>query len=464
MRQVAGIVLVLLLSGAPFAAAGSFLYVAGEPGDRFLEGAQVYLDASNAVFEPQLRSHPAGFLVTVYAGEHWWNIWMEVPEGQPLVPGPYGSAVGALVDSGYFPSEPPAPHLAIDGPPGCAWDTEATLRSTGRFVIRHVIPYAPYLVEVVADFEQRCAGATGTIRGTIAFEASSLFCTLNPNGTPCDDFDPCTQNDACSAGMCAGEDAVSPTCTASDACHDAGVCDRQLGTCVAPVKPGETPCDDGNACTVDDRCAAGACSGAARDCDDDHICTEDTCDPAAGCEHAPAPGSCWVFRPTAKAVAIATSSQGSVRCTARCQAADPLTLLLAPDGTYRMHGDTTALCLGEQITVADETGTIRRRNRRLLLAPDNADEMRETLRRCIGVKVPRNGYRQWVREQDEALVGRSTLRGHARRDGANVSVSVKQRIAAVPGLDANGVPVDPPASIPGLPSCDGYVPTHCVER
>jgi hypothetical protein len=43
------------------------------------------------------------------------------------------------------------------------------------------------------------------------------------------------------------------------------------------------PCDDGNACTDNDKCGAGICAGVAKVCNDADPCTFDTCNPTAGC-------------------------------------------------------------------------------------------------------------------------------------------------------------------------------------
>ncbi len=56
--------------------------------------------------------------------------------------------------------------------------------------------------------------------------------------------------------------------------------------------PVGTPCDDGDACTIDDRCTATACRGIARSCDDANACTDDTCDPATGCVFTPNDDPC----------------------------------------------------------------------------------------------------------------------------------------------------------------------------
>src|SRR5207247_120348 len=67
-----------------------------------------------------------------------------------------------------------------------------------------------------------------------------------PDGTSCTDGNACTQSDSCQAGACAPGTAV--TCTASGACHIAGTCDTQTGTCSNPAAPAGTSCSDGSGC------------------------------------------------------------------------------------------------------------------------------------------------------------------------------------------------------------------------
>ena len=81
-----------------------------------------------------------------------------------------------------------------------------------------------------------------------------------PDGTVCTDGNACTQTDTCQAGMCAGSNPV--TCTASDQCHVAGVCNPASGVCSNPNAPDGTVCTDGNACTQTDTCQTGTCAGA----------------------------------------------------------------------------------------------------------------------------------------------------------------------------------------------------------
>jgi streptogramin lyase len=111
-----------------------------------------------------------------------------------------------------------------------------------------------------------------------------------PNGTPCSDENGCTEADTCQAGTCQSGDAVE--CTASDDCHEPGVCDPATGTCSNPERPDGTPCSDDSACTQTDACQAGACVGG-----DEVVCTASdqchdvgTCDPETGdCSDPPKP-------------------------------------------------------------------------------------------------------------------------------------------------------------------------------
>jgi hypothetical protein len=48
-----------------------------------------------------------------------------------------------------------------------------------------------------------------------------------------------------------------------------------------------SPCDDGDLCTDNDLCSAGVCAGGSISCDDEEPCTTDGCEPASGCTHDP---------------------------------------------------------------------------------------------------------------------------------------------------------------------------------
>ncbi len=85
-------------------------------------------------------------------------------------------------------------------------------------------------------------------------------CSGKINTTPCTDGNGCTNNDKCQAGACVP--GLAATCTESDQCHDPGTCDPTTGACSHPSKVNGTACDDGNACTQSDTCQNGICTGA----------------------------------------------------------------------------------------------------------------------------------------------------------------------------------------------------------
>jgi streptogramin lyase len=96
------------------------------------------------------------------------------------------------------------------------------------------------------------AGVCDPVTGTCSNPAA-------PDGTACSDGNGCTQTDTCQAGTCTGGNPV--VCVASDQCHLAGACNPGSGTCTNPPAPNGTACNDGNTCTTGDACQAGTCAG-----------------------------------------------------------------------------------------------------------------------------------------------------------------------------------------------------------
>ena len=112
---------------------------------------------------------------------------------------------------------------------------------------------------------------------------------IKANGSPCNDTSLCTSQDACTNGICKGTTTV--TCTASDQCHDPGVCNDNTGQCSNPVKPTGSTCNDSMPCTYGDACnAAGACAGTAVVCASDELTIRE-CDGTATCKITPRPGA-----------------------------------------------------------------------------------------------------------------------------------------------------------------------------
>ncbi|MFT7622601.1 MAG: hypothetical protein ACI9WU_001774 [Myxococcota bacterium] len=151
-------------------------------------------------------------------------------------------------------------------------------------------------------------------------------CSGQPNSALCDDGNLCTQNDQCANGACTGS--ANPTCQCvtdpdcaqfddADVCNgvlecvdnqclpkpdstvtcpDSGdpckvsACSPTTGECKTSPQPEDWPCNDADACTLNDACAAGVCTGDPMACTDDNPCTTDACDPGQGCIFPPNDG------------------------------------------------------------------------------------------------------------------------------------------------------------------------------
>jgi hypothetical protein len=103
---------------------------------------------------------------------------------------------------------------------------------------------------------------TGT--GTCDPATGHCVYTSKPDGTGCDDGNPCTVDDTCQNGVCTGGTPV--VCTPSDDCHLAGVCDPASGQCSNPAKPDGSDCGNSRTCCggaccphPGDGCAGGSC-------------------------------------------------------------------------------------------------------------------------------------------------------------------------------------------------------------
>lgn len=169
-----------------------------------------------------------------------------------------------------------------------------------------------------------------------------LHCTVvdAPDGLACQDGQVCTQGDTCAAGSCKGGAPSCGSCAVDSDCKPLGAghpcnglyycgetpfgkaclkptvepfgvgaplclvgcpssgdsvqhCDWATEKCIdGPYKAPGT-CDDGDPCTVADRCSGGTCSGEVKPCLDGASCTADQCDPATGqCQHTAEVGAC----------------------------------------------------------------------------------------------------------------------------------------------------------------------------
>jgi DNA-binding beta-propeller fold protein YncE len=123
-------------------------------------------------------------------------------------------------------------------------------------------------------------------------------CTATPDdAAACDDGNGCTTGDACKGGTCAA--GQPKTCGGGSVCATAA-CNPASGSCTVAPKPNGTVCDDGDAKTSDDKCAAGSCKGTVAptgcnsdaECADANACTDDACDSETGCTQLPNTATC----------------------------------------------------------------------------------------------------------------------------------------------------------------------------
>jgi|GEM_PF-1907402 len=98
--------------------------------------------------------------------------------------------------------------------------------------------------------------------------------------SPCDDADACTLSDTCQNGTCLA--GLPKDCNDGNSCTD-DTCNPASGQCVSTTVNNGTPCDDNDLCTVNDACQSGVCqSGSPVTCDDGEFCTNDYCDSGSG--------------------------------------------------------------------------------------------------------------------------------------------------------------------------------------
>ncbi len=115
-----------------------------------------------------------------------------------------------------------------------------------------------------------------------------------PNGSLCEDGDPCTINDVCIDGICTGGDEY--VCDDGNPCTLDG-CDPATGCSHDPVDDcciHDMDCSDDDVCNGQETCVDGNCiAGESLVCDDNNICNGDeTCDPSLGCQNGTPPADC----------------------------------------------------------------------------------------------------------------------------------------------------------------------------
>lgn len=152
--------------------------------------------------------------------------------------------------------------------------------------------------EAVTDTGTSCPAGSPCNDGdlcTVNDQCQGGACAGTP--IPCNDGLPCTQ-DGCADGVCTkailpGFCVIEGTCWTESQPSPGDPCKR----CLPNQAPDSwsaalgKACDDGDPCTGDDVCGPGGCAGDPTDCDDGNPCTTDGCG-GGGCTHAPLVGPC----------------------------------------------------------------------------------------------------------------------------------------------------------------------------
>ena len=136
-----------------------------------------------------------------------------------------------------------------------------------------------------------CEGDGGCVSDNpcLAGSCQDGFCKWEPADGSCDDGDPCTEEDQCTDGACAG---TARQCDDSLVCNGAESCDPETGECLAGNPP---ELDDGVECTVDECDEEGkkvVNTPTDELCDDGNPCTVAMCDAEMGCIMEFATGTC----------------------------------------------------------------------------------------------------------------------------------------------------------------------------
>lgn len=114
-------------------------------------------------------------------------------------------------------------------------------------------------------------------------------CDYAPRTGGCDDGLACTTNDSCAAGACTG---TPLPCGPAPTCRAPGNCNEPSGTCTfAPLPVGTGSCNDGDNCTTGDACDGdGGCRGTPVTCTPTQCQTNNGCSAGGMCQFNPRTG------------------------------------------------------------------------------------------------------------------------------------------------------------------------------
>ena len=240
----------------------------GESGNGL--GAALYLSTAGAAYIFSVNA--TGWTQDVYLRApfpHWNTAYGSAVaiSGNRAVVGSIGDWSGAVGVDGDGSSDwsPWSGAAFVYRRPANAWILAGYLKAAAPDVqdqFGSSVAISGSLVAVGATNEASAASGVGGdgLNNSLSLEGAAYAFQLTDS--PCDDGNTCTV-DACSA----------------------------VEGCQFSVTTG--PCDDGNTCTVGESCDSTTCTGgAAVDCNDNNPCTNDGCDLATGCTHTDGTAAC----------------------------------------------------------------------------------------------------------------------------------------------------------------------------
>jgi hypothetical protein len=176
---------------------------------------------------------------------------------------------------------------------------------------------------------------------------------LSANTNPCNDGNPCTINDRCSLTQCRG----TPLCDDANPCTG-DTCNPSTLACSHVNLTGS--CSDGNPCTTGDVCIEGTCQGGTPlNCDDGDPCTVDSCT-GSDCAHSMPPMTISVslspslLRPTNhKMVNVTALVTATTSCPALSTVLTSITSSEPDDAAGPSDGHTVNDIQGAELGTAD---------------------------------------------------------------------------------------------------------------
>lgn len=190
-----------------------------------------------------------------------------------------------------------------------------------------------------ACYENGAANPENTCEICVVVTAPDAW-TVDAAATTCDDGDACTMGDRCVAGECVGS---AFECDDGNPCTD-GVCDGEGG---CTFENNTDSCDDGDLCTTGSTCSEGACgAGEPLDCDDGNPCTTAQCDPDVGCVVEFNDGASCTAEEADVCTVSATCSQGEcvIDEVDSCDDSDVCTIDYCDPATGCTHTDISDRC------------------------------------------------------------------------------------------------------------------------